>query len=279
MGRCLASGQVFRWQSVGVTEWLGVDGSTWYRIRQEGAGVSVQSNKSASAFGRLFRLDWDADVVEAEILALGPELTPYMTQLRGLRLLRPESAEEVFFSFLCSANNHIKRIGQMIGKLATFGPVFDELGGRPLHRFPDAATVAAIGEDALRSLGFGYRARTIPLAAARLADLGGKEWLDAQGGADYGDVIEALTDMPGIGRKLGDCIALFGLHRDDVIPIDTHIWQALTRLYFPEWAGAALTERRYEEASRFFRKRFGSLTGWAHQVLFYENVLNWRTRG
>ena len=278
IGRCLRSGQAFRWSLTAARTWLGVDGDAWYLVREDADFLHVRSNCNAERFRRLFRLDWDAAAVEAEIGRLGPELSAYMLELRGLRLLRQEDPEEVFFSFLCSANNHIRRIAQMVSALASMGPMFAEVEGRPLHRFPDSATISAIGEDRLRSLGFGYRARTIPLAAARLADLGGRSWLDTLRVAPYTDVIAALTAMPGVGRKLADCVALFGLHRDDVIPIDTHIWQALTRLYFPHWSGCALTPHRYEEASHFFRERFGTLTGWAHQYLFYEDVLNWRTR-
>jgi len=84
--------------------------------------------------------------------------------------------------------------------------------------------------------------------------------------------------MKGIGPKLADCICLFGLDHQEAVPVDTHIWQAMCRLYFPQWSGTALTEKRYYEASDFFRDRLGDLAGWAHQYLFYDNVLNWRSR-
>ena len=43
--------------------------------------------------------------------------------------------------------------------------------------------------------------------------------------------------MYGVGTKVAACIALFGLHRLEAFPVDTHIRQALERHYpqgFPE---------------------------------------------
>ena len=38
-----------------------------------------------------------------------------------------------------------------------------------------------------------------------------------------------LCDFPGIGPKVADCIALFSLDQEDVIPVDTHVWQIACR--------------------------------------------------
>lgn len=255
-----------------------MDGDAWYLVVVEEEGLlKVQSNQAQSAFESLFRLDLDGSEVEREILQKGPELAPYAHQLRGLRLLRPADPEEVFFSFLCSANNHISRIGQLIRKLAAFGEPLGEVDGETLHRFPTSARIARIPEQDLRSAGFGYRGASIPEAARQMVDRG-EGWLDSLRMAPYEEIKRELTAIKSVGPKLADCIALFGLHRTDVVPIDTHIWQAMARLYFPEWSGQALTDLKYRTASDFFRNRFGVHTGWAHQYLFYDNVLHWRER-
>ena len=84
--------------------------------------------------------------------------------------------------------------------------------------------------------------------------------------------------IDGVGPKLADCIALFGLHFTEAVPVDTHIWQQIVRLYRPEWKNASLTGKRYKEAGDLLRERFGILAGWAQQILFYDNLLNWRSR-
>jgi N-glycosylase/DNA lyase len=149
--------------------------------------------------------------------------------------------------------------------------------GEVLSRFPDLAKIAALEEDDLRSRGFGYRARTIPDIARQIAARGGRTWLESLKGAEYEEAHAQLTEIRGIGPKLADCVCLFALHHVQAVPVDTHLWQAARRHYFPAWKGKALTARRYKEVGDEFRRRFGPLAGWAHQYLFYDNLKNWRT--
>jgi N-glycosylase/DNA lyase len=238
----------------------------------------VESNGTQADFERLFRLDWDADEIEAEIARRAPEMEPYLGTLTGLRLLRPSSAVESFFCFLCTPNNNIARITQMVRKLATYGPVLDVLDGRELHRFPTVERIAAIPEQELRAAAFGYRAATIPNIARQVLDRGGEPWIQTLKNVPFLEAHNELISLKGIGHKLADCIALFALHHTESAPVDTHLWQAVTRLYFPEWKDKAITDQRYQAVSTLMRSKFGELTGWAHQYLFYDNVLNWRTR-
>ena len=95
----------------------------------------------------------------------------------------------------------------------------------------------------------------------------------------YETAHQELCQFPGVGPKLADCIALFGLDHGEAVPIDTHIWQAFQRLYYPQLAKSNLTDAKYRQTSSEFRNRFGEYSGWAQQVLFYENMRNWRLRG
>jgi N-glycosylase/DNA lyase len=214
----------------------------------------------------------------AELLKLGPELEPYIEALPGLRLTRPSDPVETLFSFLCSSNNHVPRIKAMVEQLASFGPVMTNEAGRNLHRFPEIEAIAQVSESELRGRGFGYRAATIPVAARELAHRGGREYLEQLRLRPLADVRKELISLPGVGPKLADCIALFALDRTECVPIDTHIWQAASRLYFPDWQGTQLTAKKYDAVTAFIVNRFGRLAGWAQQYLFYENLLHWRER-
>lgn len=272
--RCVSSGQVFRWSRLPSGAWLGAEGRFWFRLE----GAELETNGEREDFERLFRLDMDAAQVRDDLLVRGPELTPYWNAMSGLRLLRPSDPVETLFSFLCTPNNHIPRIASMVRHLATYGPELATVEGQVLHRFPTVARIAEITEAELRAKGFGYRAATIPVVAQDIVRRGEEGYVESLKAMPYEAAREALLGFRGIGRKLADCICLFALHHTEATPIDTHIWQAATRLYFPDWRGTALTDRKYEAAAAFLRQRFGSLAGWAQQVLFYENVLNWRTR-
>ena len=212
-----------------------------------------------------------------KIKSKAPELTPYVTQLPGLRVMRPSDVVEEAFCFLCTPNNNLARILQMVRSLASLGKKVDEVEGISVHRFPTLETIAETQEDELRKRGFGYRARTVPSVARQVLARGGEKWLAELKKNSYEEAHDALTELKGVGPKLADCIGLFALHHTEAVPVDTHLWQAAVRLYFPEWKGKSLTGQKYRAVGDLFRQRHGKLAGWAHQYLFYDNLKNWRT--
>ena len=269
---------MFRWERLDHGSWLGVDGDHWYRVTDvTRTSVAIDTNGDPQDFTDLFRLDWDSRAIEQKLRDIAPELAPYLVGLDGLRLMKPSSAEELFFTFLCTPNNNMTRIVQMCRHLAAYGPAMAEIECRIVHRFPRAEVIASIPEQELRAKGFGYRAATIVGAAQALSKRDGN-WLENLRNSPYESAHQALCEIKGIGPKLADCIALFGLHHTDSIPVDTHIWQAYTRLYRPEWKDKAITDSRYREAASDMRARFGGYGGWAQQYLFMDNMLNWRSR-
>lgn len=281
LARCLSSGQVFRWQKL--TEgWLVADGRSWFRIRvadeaSGGCRLHVQSNASREAFERLFGLDWDLEHIDRTLLKNAPELKPYMEAMQGLRVMRRSDPSETLYTFLCTVNNHLSRIRAMVGKLARLGTPIDEVEGETIYAFPTSEVIAALPEARLRAEGFGYRAASIPAAArALLARPPG--WLEGLALAPYEEAHAELQSLPGVGPKVADCVCLFGLGHTCAAPVDTHIWQAVRRLYLPEWREDKLTPARYKASGQVLRARFGDLAGWAQQYLFYESVLNWRSR-
>lgn len=277
LGLCVSCGQTFRWSQLEDGRQLGVDGHTWYLARQEEDRIEVETNGEQNGFVELFRLDTSLAHVETQIIEKGPELEPYIEGMRGLRVLRPESAHEVLFSFLCTPNNNMVRIKKMVDALASYGEELAEVAGRQTTVFPSVERIAQIDESELRARGFGYRGATIPSVARQI--LGRPHgWLEDLREAPYEDGIQELCAIKGIGPKLADCISLFALRKLEAAPVDTHLWQAYCRLYRPDLSDKPITDKRYKEAGDFFRARFGELTGWAHQYLFYDNALNWRDR-
>ncbi len=245
--------------------WHGVHGPDWYEVRV-GERLEVTSSAPESEFHRLFSLtpEWDAAVNE---LRADPRLTELLDRHPGLRLVRPRVRLEGTVCFLCTSNNHLPRITAMIERLWNLGPGRD---GRRL--FPDLAALLPVNEERLREWGFGYRGRTIPLALRALADHGGEEWLASLDSEPMPTVRRELMTLAGVGPKLAECIALFGLGRWDAAPVDTHVWQSLGRWLRPDWAGLALSARRITEASDWLRGEFGPYAGIVQQFLFTDNL-------
>lgn len=272
---------MFRWKQTEDGRWVGVDGEAWYIVEIEPVGgekflYRIQTNADQTAFERLFRLEVRLEQVESEIVRAAPELKPYIHGLGGLRCMRPSSAHEEAFCFLCTPNNHMSRILTMCRALGAYGQPLPQAPGPWATRFPSVDRIATIPDEELRAKGFGYRGSTIPAIARQMTGLGGKAWLESFKSKSYQESHTALRTLKGIGPKLADCIALFALGHMEATPVDTHLWQAAVRLYFPQWRGKPLTGARYQVVSDLFRGKFGDLSGWAHQYLFYDNLLRSR---
>jgi N-glycosylase/DNA lyase len=269
---CLFSGQVFRWEKLQEGSWLGVDGSNAYLIRQSSLGsYEVESNAPPEALDRLLRMDLDHKAAAASLLAKGSELEAAIDGLPGLRMMRPSSVHETLFCFLCTANNHLGRIGQMVRKLASYGEPLCELEGKAVTAFPSLEVIAGLSEEELRAAGFGYRGRSIPMVARAILE---KEegWLESLRNEPYPAAHTGLVGLYSVGPKLADCVALYGLEKLEATPIDTHLWQAIVRLYRPEWKGRSMTDARYREGGLWMRERFGKYAGLAHLYLYLGNM-------
>lgn len=282
--RLAESGQMFRWHATD-RGWLICDGDAFFHVQPAQDQVQVKANRPVEDLQSLLRFDVRVEAVLQAILERGPEFAACVPKVSGLRLLRPLSATESFLSFLCASNNNVVRIRQLVAKLEAMGepigPPSVEDSHRPLIAFPKVSRIVECSEEELRGLGFGYRGKTIPLACRELLTMGsGDEDRAFQQlkTAGYQNAWRALAELPGIGRKLADCICLFALDQGESVPIDTHIWAALTRLYYPDWAGLAVTDSRYRVGTDTFRERFGELSAWAQQLLFVESLEGKLTR-
>lgn len=266
----VGSGQVFRWRRR-AESWIGTDAGNVILATRTSRGWRIESWPDESAGWNFFRLDQSLADIEREICRLDPKIRDVVKRHRGLRVVRPAHPEEAFFSFLCTPNNHLSRIFRMVWVLGDRGQPL----GDGVTQFPTAQVLSRLSEHDLRECGFGYRARTIVNAARELASRP-RGFLTRLRSQPYDVAIASLIQFDGIGRKLADCIALVGLWHLEAVPVDTHLWKSACELYFPEWQGKALTEKRYEAVGRLFRESFGDLAGWAHQYLFYDKILSYR---
>nr|OQO24645.1 hypothetical protein B0A51_08731 [Rachicladosporium sp. CCFEE 5018] len=208
----------------------------------------------------------------------------------GIRILR-QPAWEALVGFICSSNNNISRISQMIHKLCSnYGPLLGYLEEVAYHDFPEPRALAGPGvEGKLRELGFGYRARYIA-ETARLVAEKPEGWLDSlrnpeapvfggkmgsagkwspSGREGYREAHEELLTLQGVGPKVADCVCLMGLGWGEAVPVDTHVWQIAQRDYkFGKGKHASLTKATYDAVGDKFRSLWGQEAGWAHSVLF-----------
>ncbi|KAK0716968.1 DNA glycosylase [Lasiosphaeria miniovina] len=220
----------------------------------------------------------------------------------GIRILN-QDAWETLVAFICSSNNNISRISQMVHKLCLhYGPYIGTVAGETFHDFPGPEALAGTRVEAhLRELGFGYRAKYIAETARIVATERPAGWLrqlrnpecpalDALGGGGVGDAKEeknaeptapsyratheALVELSGVGPKVSDCVCLMGLGWGEAVPVDTHVWQIAQRDYAFGKGGKSKTfsKATYDAVGDHFRKIWGPHAGWAQSVLFTANL-------
>ena len=177
---------------------------------------------------RYFRLETPLAPLYSEWSQADARLAKIAAAIPGVRMLRQDPLE-CLFSFICSSNNNIPRIHQMLSSFReTYGTFLMEIpvrregeirGTMPIFSFPDAAALAAATEEELRGLGLGYRAKYIVETRDLLAECGGEEFLlGLRAERDAAAVQAELIKFSGVGRKVADCVALFSLDQDDAIP-------------------------------------------------------------
>ena len=78
-----------------------------------------------------------------------------------------------------------------------------------------------------------------------------------------GEARDALMRLPGVGRKIADCVLLFAYGFQDAFPVDVWVMKALRRLYFPR------RQVSLKRLQKFAATHFGPYAGYAQQYLFH----------
>lgn len=199
--------------------------------------------------------------------------------LWGIRLLDQRPYETVI-SFICSQNNAIPRISKMVLRLKDlYGSHKVVVGDLPMERSTTTIMLSSIPEpssivgkvERLKEEKFGYRARyldetskAIAEGSLKLENLIRKKYNNNE---DYSQVCKELQQKcPGIGPKVADCIALMGLRWTQVIPIDVHMKRVAIKASTKPLVGIT-------EMSHFLRSSLGEMAGWAHLIMFANQLL------
>ena len=156
----------------------------------------------------------------------------------GIRILR-QDLWEIIISFIVSQNNNIPRIKNSIAKLCALTKD---------GSFPSATVLSQVSVEELHSYGLGYRDEYIHRLA--LKTVKGEFVPESLIGLSYEEAKKALMAEHGIGKKVADCICVFGLHHLDAFPIDTHVKQILAAHYkdgfpFHRYEGYAAIMQQY----------------------------------
>lgn len=285
LAKTIECGQMFRWQRL-----QHADIGEHYEIVIYGNVVHVGQVDSEIVFSSApvpskdFRprlehclaLDHDLEQIYS---ALGSDPDGVMPCLidrhHGLRIMRQEPWE-CLASFICTTNVDISTTRRLVeGMARRFGNEI-QIGGPSRHSFPLPEVLAGVGhgplEELFRELGARFPtkfANRVAKAAVTVdkgkinTELGEFRFILSElHRLRYDMAFALLSNVEGVGSKIGDCVLLFSFDKHQAFPVDTHVEQALRRWY--------LGDADIEAFPRTLRERFGPHAGYASQYLFYD---------
>jgi len=236
----------------------------WVRLRADEFAITAETAQPVTDWRWLTNyLQLDLDI--NGVIATFPDDEPIRAAVhacRGLRLLRQEPWE-CLASFILSSTKQIVQIRQIVSVLCErFGdPIPAAPQYAPAFGFPSAQRLASTTESELRACKMGFRAPYLLETARAVA--GGH--LDLERLRDFPVEIarEELVKLPGVGRKIADCVLLFAYGFPSAFPVDVWVIKALQKLYFPRRRASAKRLRHFSET------HFGPNAGYAQQYLFH----------
>jgi len=259
----LTCGQAFRWESHD-QHWVGVIGTQWVRLRPGPGSLTAETATPVPDWHWLTHyLQMGVDL--AEVTRTFPDDEPIRAAVaacRGLRLLR-QGPWECLASFILSSTKQIVQIRQIVALLCErYGePVAVAPACPPTFAFPCPARLARATEAELRACKMGFRAPYL-LETARLI-AGGQCDLARLHALPIETARAELMQLPGVGRKIADCVLLFAYGFQSAFPVDVWVMKALRQLYFPR---RRVSRQRIHH---FAASHFGPRAGYAQQYLFH----------
>ena len=247
----LECGQVFRFK---VRDF----GYTVYASSQK-ADIYCQKNgtkivtKNKKFFIKYFAFDENYAKIKSSLEA-NPITKDAIKYGAGIRILKSDPLEMII-SFIISQNNNIPRIKGIIENICkSYG---EDMGD--YYSFPTLEKLKSIPYEFFNSIKCGYRSRYLFDSIAMLDNI---VYIDEIKKMSTEEARIELMKLKGVGRKVADCILLFGFGRTDVFPTDTWVVKCYNAIY-------NTNEKNAAKISNHFVQEFGQLSGYAQQYLFY----------
>ena len=265
LAKVLDGSQDFRWRELEDGWHSGVLAGNIVHVRQDHDHLEYCAHANPEPLLiSYFRLHEDVDAIYAELSSRDPCIAALAQDYPWLRVLRQPDPWECTVAYICSARNNVGGISRIVEKIAEGIGEPVQLGEDVRCTFPSPERVLEREAD-LRAMRLGLKRRHSDILEAARRVHSGKLDLSrlALPETPYPEAKQRLKQLPGVGSKIANCIALFSLDKPEAFPIDTHIRKALMSRYFPP--GARVSDKRLRE---FARVCFGKYAGWAGQLLF-----------
>lgn len=251
LSKTLTCGQFFRYEMIGYGEEDGFIVQAMDKVcaaRQVGsrelelALLSDGVDDSTRWWSNFFNLEQPTGATVTRMEQTNPWLKKAARSADGIHILR-QDPWEALITFLISQNNNMVRIRSTVKLLSEKLGVWNPIG---FHAFPEPEAIL-YGE--LEGLGLGYRLGYLQRAAHQVVN-GTIDLAQLKApGCPLDRALSRLQTMSGIGHKVANCVALYGLGHSNAFPVDVWITRALAKAGFTardakeQWPDAGLLQQ------------------------------------
>ncbi|ACA46889.1 DNA-3-methyladenine glycosylase 2 family protein [Clostridium botulinum] len=264
-------GQCFRWYKTEEGSYIGVAYGKVIEVEKANNDV-ILHNATEEDFKNIWAEYFDLyrDYSEIKNILSKDEILAKSVEFgHGIRLLKQDPFE-IIVSFIISANNRIPMIKKAIKNISERWGDPIEYKGNIYYSFPTVEQLKDATEDELKACSVGFRAKYIKDTVNKIYQNSIEEceqyekeydmlWIKNQ----QDDIChKVLQNYSGIGAKVADCVMLFSMEKYSAFPVD--VWVKRAMQYFYLAPDVSLKKIR-----DFGREKFGELSGFAQQYLFY----------
>ncbi len=256
-------GQCFRWIKEEDNSYTGVAKGRIINVKKEDGRVVID-NCSRDDFENIwydyFDLGRDYSSLKKELAKHDENLAKAVEFGWGIRILQ-QDGWEMLISFIISSNNRIPMIQRAINNISEkYGKEIGEYRGKKYYAFPSPQELSKASIEDLRECKTGFRDKYIYHTSQALVDEGINiedfEQMDSE------MCHKELMKFKGVGAKVADCIALFGMRKYNSFPVDVWVKRVMQKFYGAE-------DMTLPKMRKYGMELFGDNAGFAQQYLFY----------
>lgn len=256
-------GQCFRWIKEDDGSYTGVAKGKVINVKKDGANIVID-NTNKEEFENIW---YDYFDLGRDYTSLKKELGQHDENLKkavdfgwGIRILQQDSWE-MLISFIISSNNRIPMIQRAINNISEkYGKEIGEYRGRKYFAFPSPEELSKASVEELRECKTGFRDKYIYHTNKMVIEenLNMEDFIEMDSEVCH----KELMKFKGVGAKVADCIALFGMRKYESFPVDVWVKRVMQEFYGAE-------DMSLPKMRKYGMELFGEKAGFAQQYLFY----------
>jgi N-glycosylase/DNA lyase len=256
-------GQCFRWHKQEDGSYTGVAKGKVINVARIDNKIYL-NNTNLEEFNTIWYNYFDLGTNYTEIKNTLKNMDEYLDKATdfgwGIRILK-QDGWEMLISFIISSNNRIPMIQKAIENLSrNYGQHIGNYDGKDYYAFPTPEELNKVSQEEIRACQTGFRDKYIKSTTESVVK--NNENIPEYTSLSTDECIKELTKFNGVGPKVADCIALFGMTKIDTFPVDVWVKRVMQEFYVEE-------DMSLPKIRKYALDKFKDLSGYAQQYLFY----------